>query len=174
MNASNPSRVDGCRPPIMRLRSVVRSSRAPAAAWVASMLLAACAASPGAHDDQGAHDASAHDGDHRMHAAGTAQRTGPTPWSALDPQAPVPPVRHAETPRHSGLVDGSPVNDWRAVNDRVRDIGGWRNYMREQAHGAAQPAGDQPAGPVDAQRPSTPAAAPAHEHHHHPAERSTR
>lgn len=58
-----------------------------------------------------------------------------------------------------------PVQDWRAVNDRVGEVGGWRTYLREShpeggaghEHGAAtthpQPDGDARRG--------------GHAHHHH-------
>lgn len=57
----------------------------------------------------------------------------------------------------------APVADWRAVNDRVGEVGGWRTYLRESQpaggaghdHGAPQP---QTQAPGDAGR---------HDHHGH-------
>lgn len=54
-----------------------------------------------------------------------------------------------------------PVQDWRASNDRVGEVGGWRTYLREsQAAGGGHDHGAPP---------SQPAADPHghHGHHHH-------
>lgn len=56
----------------------------------------------------------------------------------------------------------APVQDWRAVNDRVGEVGGWRTYLRESQpggggghdHGAPQP------------KPQVPGDAGHHGHHH--------
>lgn len=55
-----------------------------------------------------------------------------------------------------------PVQDWRAANDRVGEIGGWRTYLREthpdgggsHDHGTPQP------------QPSAPGGHGHHGHHH--------
>lgn len=57
----------------------------------------------------------------------------------------------------------APVADWRAANDRVGEVGGWRTYLRESQpdggtghdHGAA------------ATKPQTPGDAGHGGHHHH-------
>ncbi|MEW5966750.1 MAG: hypothetical protein AB1720_07085 [Pseudomonadota bacterium] len=53
-----------------------------------------------------------------------------------------------------------PVQDWRAANDRVGEVGGWRTYLRE-----AQPAGG---GGHDhgAPQPAAPGDRGHHGHHH--------
>ncbi|MFP5409422.1 MAG: hypothetical protein ACLGG6_00465 [Gammaproteobacteria bacterium] len=53
-----------------------------------------------------------------------------------------------------------PVQDWRAVNDRVGEVGGWRTYLRE-----AQPAGG--GGHDHGAAPPQPAAHGDHGHHGH-------
>lgn len=55
-----------------------------------------------------------------------------------------------------------PVQEWRTVNDRVGEVGGWRTYLRESQpagggghdHGASEP---KPQVPVDS----------GHHGHHH-------
>ncbi|MGE5318727.1 MAG: hypothetical protein ACM3KD_00970 [Hyphomicrobiaceae bacterium] len=53
--------------------------------------------------------------------------------TAAPAQTPPEPFLH-----YQGWRD-EPLQDWRKANDRVREIGGWRNYLRE-----AQQAGDGP------------------------------
>lgn len=70
----------------------------------------------------------------------------------LDPRASVPPARHdsvLQRYRGGGEVQ---VGDWKAANDNVTRIGGWRSYLRQAA------------------QPETPASAAggAHEHHRKP------
>ena len=86
-------------------------------------------------------------------AAAFAQPAAPRP-DPLDPQAQVPPARHESVlQRHRGSAAEVKVGDWKAANDTVTRIGGWRTYLRE----AAQP--DAPASAPPAS--SAPAAAPA-------------
>jgi hypothetical protein len=78
----------------------------------------------------------------------------PTPSrpDPLDAQAPVPAVTYRsplETYRALGEVRPVP---WRAANDTVNRIGGWRAYARQ----AQQPEAAA----------SAPASAPRHGHHH--------
>ena len=55
----------------------------------------------------------------------------------------------ADEPRYESGFDGYradteiELRDWRATNDRVRTIGGWRTYLKEAAE--ARP--EQPSGP---------------------------
>lgn len=48
----------------------------------------------------------------------------------LDARAPVPPVVHKSPPPKP--ADDPPPADWRAANERVERIGGWRAYAREK------------------------------------------
>jgi hypothetical protein len=48
----------------------------------------------------------------------------------LDARTPVPPVVHKSPPPKP--ADNPPPADWRAANQRVERIGGWRTYAREQ------------------------------------------
>lgn len=60
----------------------------------------------------------------------------PTAYAAETPlpeQAMPMPFKH-----YQGWRD-EPLQDWREVNGRVGEIGGWRTYLRE-----AQPGGDSP------------------------------
>ncbi len=81
------------------------------------------------------------------------------PPDPLDAAAAVPPLRHASvTASHRPLVE-PPVAPWKASNDTVGRIGGWRAYTRE-AHQAAPSA--LPPAAADTPTP----APPRHEHHH--------
>ena len=53
------------------------------------------------------------------------------------------------------------VGSWRAMNDRVGEIGGWRTYAREIAQGAAESALTAPAA---SSPPPAPKGAPVHKH----------
>lgn len=57
----------------------------------------------------------------------------------------------------------APVQDWRAVNERVGEVGGWRTYLRESQPdgGAGHDHGAVPA------QPQTPGDAGHGGHHHH-------
>jgi hypothetical protein len=79
------------------------------------------------------------------------------PPDPLDAAAPVPPLRHDSVTAHHRPLAEPPVAPWKASNDTVGRIGGWRAYAREAQQGAADPA---PATPSDA------APAPRHEHRH--------
>lgn len=53
---------------------------------------------------------------------------------------PVPPPLAAPFDQYRGFRD-EPVADWRKVNDRVNEVGGWRTYLREayqDGNGAGQ------------------------------------
>lgn len=183
MNESNPFRIDGLRPPIRRPRFAVRSRGGAPVIWLATIWLAACATSPdpndrpAAHngpaplDGPTAHDASVH-GDHHQHDAGAVPAPARPPVrSVLDPLAPVPPVRHVGSLRPSTPSVESPLDDWRLANDRVRDIGGSHGHTTPEAPGLPGSPSDRVITPAGVQ---PPAAAPTHEHHHPPAERSPR
>jgi hypothetical protein len=59
------------------------------------------------------------------------------------------------------------VGSWRAMNDRVGEIGGWRTYAREIAQGAAESApaaSPSPTAPAASSPPPAPKGAPVHKH----------
>lgn len=68
-----------------------------------------------------------------------AQSGAPPRADPLDPAAPVPAVRH--TSPLAGLRSSGPTppGSWRAANDNVARIGGWRAYAREAAAEAQPP-----------------------------------
>lgn len=89
--------------------------------------------------------------------AGAALAQAGAPPDPLDAAAPVPALRHdSVTARHRPLAE-QPVAPWKASNDTVGRIGGWRAYAREVQQGASAPA----ARPTDAPAPAAP-----HEHRH--------
>ncbi len=99
-------------------------------------------------------------------AASAASATPPRPSAdPLQPLAPVPaataPAPFAQYQRHSAveILPGT----WRAANDTVNRIGGWRTYAREAQAAVPAPAAPatMPAGRVPA--PAVPAT-PAHRH----------
>ncbi len=57
----------------------------------------------------------------------TAQSPRPDP---ADARTPVPPAATRKTSPPPAADDPTPV-EWRAANDRVARIGGWRTYARE-------------------------------------------
>jgi hypothetical protein len=78
-------------------------------------------------------------------AGGPSSPGRPVPWQA---EAPVPAVRHESAfSAYRPHVD-TPVGDWRAANEAVNRIGGWRAYGRE----AGAPL--QPLPPVGPARPA--------------------
>lgn len=92
----------------------------------------------------------------------------PSRADPADPQAAVPAVSYRSPLREYQRIGEQPVGDWRALNDRVRAIGGWRAYAREantpddaDKARVAPPSKDAP--PRDAQ----PAAPAAHGHGGH-------
>ena len=80
-----------------------------------------------------------------------AQSSTSTRLDPLDPKAQVPSVRYESTlPQSRRIGDDKPVA-WRAANDTVARIGGWRVYAREA----------QQLDPVAAEKPAAAAQAPA-------------
>ena len=75
------------------------------------------------------------------------------------------PQPQAQPPAYSSAFEGyqpyteQPVAPWRAANDNVGRIGGWRAYAREAQQGAA------PAAPAAAASSPRPAPAGGHQHH---------
>lgn len=62
---------------------------------------------------------------------------------AAEPPSPEQAAAPAPFERYQGWRD-EPLLDWRAVNDRVGEVGGWRTYLRE-----AQPESGDAAGQHD-------------------------
>lgn len=60
----------------------------------------------------------------------------------------------------------APVQDWRAVNDRVGEVGGWRTYLRESQPAAGGGGHDHGAAPAQPQPPGGTGHG-GHPHHHH-------
>jgi len=60
-------------------------------------------------------------------------------WTPAASAAEPPAVDEAATVpfKHYQAWRDEPLQDWRAVNERVGEVGGWRTYLRE-----SQPAGD--------------------------------
>lgn len=97
-------------------------------------------------------------------AASVQAAPEPTRRDPANPQADVPAVSYRSPFTDYRRFGDQPVADWRALNDQVRAIGGWRAYAREAN---APEAGDQApaAPPKDASpaRPAAPASRGAHE-----------
>lgn len=96
-------------------------------------------------------------------AASTAPSARPDPTRV---DAPVPLLQHRSALQAYRRHAEQPLGDWRAANDEVARIGGWRAYLRE-AHAPEAPAApDTPraGGPTTGGVP-TPATAPGHGHH---------
>lgn len=80
-------------------------------------------------------------------APGVGSASSPSQPGPLDAQTPVPPAAWSSplaTYRAAGAVD--PI-DWKAANDTVTRIGGWRTYAREASAPASAPAASMPAMP---------------------------
>jgi len=71
------------------------------------------------------------------------QKARPDP---ADPKVSVPPVIYVSPLKQYQLLGDEPVTSWKAANDRVESIGGWRVYAKEAQEPA--PAAGQPARPV--------------------------
>lgn len=94
----------------------------------------------------------------------------------MDPTAPVPPLHWRSSLSAYPAWRDEPLGDWRAANDTVGRVGGWRAYAREAAQargsaaagtagaaGAASAAGAAPdpaASPAPATRPAAVDAVP--------------
>jgi hypothetical protein len=92
-------------------------------------------------------------------AAALATATALTPALAAgadpaDPHATVPAVGYASPFKGYRAHAEPPVQGWRAANDEVKRIGGWRFYTREAQRALTAPA---PASAPDKPPPPTPA-----------------
>lgn len=64
--------------------------------------------------------------------SGAAAQTVPRPQAdPLDPAASVPRLVYRSSLRDLPRLTEQPVASWRAANDAVTRIGGWRSYLRE-------------------------------------------
>lgn len=91
-------------------------------------------------------------------AAAAQPATGtPRATDALEPAAEVPRLEYRSALRGYRPLADTPPGDWRALNEQVHRVGGWRTYLR-QAHAP------EPAAPEAAAKPSAPAAPAAHDH----------
>lgn len=80
----------------------------------------------------------------------------------FDATVAVPPVAYRSSFTGYRALSESPVGDWRAANDTVGRIGGWKAYAKEAQNPKTPPAVTQPT-PVE---PSQPAVEPIeHEGH---------
>jgi hypothetical protein len=75
-------------------------------------------------------------------AASSAAATPPDP---ADPQASVRPLVHRSTLAGRAAPDHPELADWRAVNERVRAVGGWKAYLKQAQ--MPDPAPASPASP---------------------------
>jgi hypothetical protein len=92
-------------------------------------------------------------------AAQTTARPGP-----LDAQAATPPLVHRSAlASYRKLTAESPPVAWRAANDTVERVGGWRALAREA--NAPEPAASAPAPAEAAPRATRPAPPPPHQRH---------
>ena len=64
-------------------------------------------------------------------ALAAAQGKPPAKAGPLDAAAAVPRVAHQSSLRTVPRQADAAVGDWRAANDTVTRIGGWRSYLRE-------------------------------------------
>ncbi len=77
----------------------------------------------------------------------------------LNPQAPVPRLRYQPALQGFRPLADTPPGDWRALNEQVLRVGGWRSYLR-QAHAPEPP--EPPASAASA------ASAASPQRHDHP------
>jgi hypothetical protein len=85
----------------------------------------------------------------------------------LDADAKVPQATYSSAFEGYQQFRDIDVGPWRAMNDRVGEIGGWRIYAREIAQGAAESAPAvslPPTAPAASSPPAAPKGAPVHKH----------
>ena len=68
-----------------------------------------------------------------------------TPADPADTQASVRPLVHRSTLAGRAAPDHPELADWRAVNERVRAVGGWKAYLKQAQ--MPDPAPASPASP---------------------------
>ena len=78
------------------------------------------------------------------------------PPDPSDPSASVLPTRYKSSFSGVRPFTEEPIGDWKAANDNVERIGGWRTYLKESR------TPDAPSSTVPAQPPTPPT--PAHKH----------
>lgn len=93
-----------------------------------------------------------------------AQAQSPGRPDPLNPEAKVPPLEHRSALARYRPAGDVTVGDWKAANETVNRIGGWRAYAREAAAPeppAAAASAAAPASPVSPASPADPANPPA-------------
>jgi hypothetical protein len=55
----------------------------------------------------------------------------PRPADPADARTPVPALTHNTSFGRRAAPAAPPIGDWRAANERVRAVGGWRTYLKE-------------------------------------------
>jgi hypothetical protein len=102
-------------------------------------------------------------------ASACAQGSSRPAADPLDPAATVPPVVYRSSLREMPRLTEQAVGDWRAANDTVTRIGGWRTYLREAQQPAPAPTPASPASTAPSSTaPAAPARPPGAAAHHHP------
>ncbi|WP_428509839.1 hypothetical protein [Roseateles sp.] len=110
-------------------------------------------------------------------SAQTPRSTSPSPNTSLsadplDPNVPLPPLRYRSALQSyradPGTELGTELGDWKASNERVQRIGGWRAYAREANASPldASPANAAASVPASQAKPEPAPKAGGHSHHH--------
>ncbi|MCV2421621.1 hypothetical protein [Paucibacter sp. DJ2R-2] len=101
-------------------------------------------------------------------SAQTPRSTSPSPNTSLsadplDPSVPLPALRYRSALQSYRADPGTELGDWKASNERVQRIGGWRAYAREAN---ASPANAAASAPASQAKPEPAPKAGGHSHHH--------
>ena len=110
-------------------------------------------------------------------SAQTPRSTSPSPNTSLsadplDPSVPLLPLRYRSALQSyradPGTELGTVLGDWKASNERVQRIGGWRAYAREANASPldASPANAAASAPASQAKPEPAPKAGGHSHHH--------
>jgi len=110
-------------------------------------------------------------------SAQTPRSTSPSPNTSLsadplDPNVPLPALRYRSALQSyradPGAELGTVLGDWKASNERVQRIGGWRAYAREANASPldTSPANAAASAPASQGKPEPAPKAGGHSHHH--------
>lgn len=106
-------------------------------------------------------------------SAQTPRSTSPSPNTSLsvdplDPSVPLPALRYCSALQSYRADPGTELGDWKASNERVQRIGGWRAYAREANASPldASPANAAASAPASQAKPEPAPKAGGHSHHH--------
>jgi len=106
-------------------------------------------------------------------SAQTPRSTSPSPNTSLsadplDPSVPLPALRYRSALQSYRADPGTELGDWKASNERVQRIGGWRAYAREASASPqdASPAKAAASAPASQAKPEPAPKAGGHSHHH--------